>query len=222
MIFEHVLKRVTYALAISFVCAVGFGGIALLVGVNRMDAFDSAVIGFIQGMESDSLTKVMKMFTWLGTGLPIAVLTVIVGWVLYSALGHRRELLLLGIAMAGSGLLNYLLKLAFQRARPNIHRIMEVNGYSFPSGHSMAAFSLYATIAYLLWRHIPSASGRVILILVSSLFILIIGISRIYLGVHYPSDVIGGYLASGCWVYALVWAYTGFGRASAVTYPGSR
>ena len=100
----------------------------------------------------------------------------------------------------GSSILNLLLKWVFQRARPDINRLIEITGYSYPSGHSMGAFSFYSVLAYLLWRHIDSRAGRGALIAVSIVMILSIGLSRIYLGVHYPSDIVGGYLASCAWL----------------------
>jgi undecaprenyl-diphosphatase len=103
--------------------------------------------------------------------------------------------------------LNGTLKVLFHRARPTLHRIVNANGFSFPSGHSMTAFSLYGIIAFLLWRHIPTSLGRGLLICFSSVMIVTIGVSRIYLGVHYPSDVIGGFLVSGCWLAVSIWFY---------------
>ncbi|MNP70769.1 Phosphatidylglycerophosphatase B [compost metagenome] len=85
--------------------------------------------------------------------------------------------------------------------------MIDVNGFSFPSGHSMAAFSLYGVMAFLLWRHTLTSIGRGVLIAFSVAMILMIGISRIYLGVHYPSDVLGGFLASGCWLSISIWFY---------------
>ncbi|MEF3302032.1 phosphatase PAP2 family protein [Paenibacillus sp. GYB003] len=219
---DRLFKRFTRALAFSIVCAAAFGCIALLIGIQAIAAFDSAVIGAVQGLEAAPLTAVMNAFTQIGAGPAVAVITVAVGAFLYKALGHRKELLLLAVSVGGSALLNALLKLAFRRDRPTLHRIGEATGYSFPSGHSMTAFCLYGTLAYLLWNHIPGTAGRTVLVASSALFILAIGISRIYLGVHYPSDVIGGYLASGCWLLGLIWAYSGFGRRSAVTSLGDR
>ncbi|WML47194.1 phosphatase PAP2 family protein [Neobacillus sp. PS3-34] len=71
----------------------------------------------------------------------------------------------------------------------------------------MNAFTVYGMITFLLWRHIPWRIGRSILILISIFFILAIGISRIYLGVHYPSDIIGGYFASGFWLAIAIWFF---------------
>ncbi|MEH7307160.1 phosphatase PAP2 family protein [Neobacillus drentensis] len=103
-------------------------------------------------------------------------------------------------AIAGSAILNGILKNFFQRVRPDFHRLIEIGGYSFPSGHAMNAFTVYSIVSFLLWRHIPSRLGRWTLIIISSVMIVAIGISRIYLGVHYPSDIIGGYFASGFWI----------------------
>jgi undecaprenyl-diphosphatase len=158
-------------------------------------------------MESQGMTRWMELFTWIGSGIPVVIITILSMVVLYVFLRHRRELLFLGCVIAGSAILNSLLKLMFQRARPTIHRIIEVSGYSFPSGHSMAAFSLYGGLAFLIWKHIPTVAGRVLMIIVSAMFILMIGMSRIYLGVHYPSDVVGGYFMSGCWLAICIWFY---------------
>ena len=99
------------------------------------------------------------------------------------------------------------IKYFFHRARPDFYRLIEIRGYSFPSGHAMNAFAVYGIITFLLWHRIPSHLGRMILILISSGLIIIIGASRIYLGVHYPSDIIGGYFASGFWLSCAIWFF---------------
>ncbi|PWW33967.1 MULTISPECIES: phosphatase PAP2 family protein [Paenibacillus] len=184
-----------------------FAIIALSISDNQIHRFDDTLITWIQGMESPSMTRWMELFTWIGSGLPVVAITLISMIVLYVFLGHRRELLFLGCVIAGSAILNTLLKLVFQRARPTIHRIIEATGYSFPSGHSMTAFSLYGGLAFLIWKHVPTTVGRIAIIVVSAAFILTIGMSRIYLGVHYPSDVVGGYFLSGCWLATCIWFY---------------
>jgi len=194
-------------LMISIICAISFGLIAVFVGNTKIKNFDNAMINLIQGLESPQLTTIMKFFTMIGNGFSIALITIVVMIILYIFLGHRRELIFLMCVVIGSALLNTLLKLIFQRARPDINRIAEAYGYSFPSGHSMAAFTLYGVIAFLVWKHVPTAVGRVTIIILSSLFITLIGISRIYLGVHYPSDILGGYLMSACWLTGSIWIY---------------
>lgn len=191
----------------SVIYATLFGLIAIAVGNLKIEQFDHLIISFVQGMESPGLTSVMMFFTWIGGGLPIVVIICITMVILFVFLRHRKELIFLVTVVLGSALLNMVLKYLFSRSRPEFHRLIEVSGYSFPSGHSMSAFSFYGALAYLLWRHIPGAVGRVILIVLSSIFILFIGVSRIYLGVHYPSDVIGAYLVSGCWLSCSIWVH---------------
>jgi undecaprenyl-diphosphatase len=135
------------------------------------------------------------------------ILCLFIIFFLYKVLHHRLELLLFIGVVVGSPILNLLLKEIFQRARPDLHRLIEIGGYSFPSGHAMNAFTVYGILTFLLWRHIFNRSGRTLLLLFSSFFIIMIGVSRIYLGVHYPSDIIGGYFASGFWLATSIWFF---------------
>lgn len=195
------------ALVIFMICGLGFSLMSVLVSNSMTHSFDSNIISWVQGLETPLLTIIMKFFTMIGGGMPIVIIMIMVMAILYQFLGHRRELIFIAYVMMGSWLINKLLKQVFQRDRPMFHRIAEASGYSFPSGHSMNAFALYGAIAFLIWKHVPTLFGRIMIIILSSLFIVIIGVSRIYLGVHYPSDVIGGYLMSACWLTLSIWLY---------------
>jgi len=170
-------------------------------------AFDHHIITYVQGFETGFLTAFMKFFSFIGDTVPVIVITLLSAFFLYRVLHHRREVVLLICTMIGSTLLNVLLKYLFQRTRPDINQIVFEEGFSFPSGHSMAAFSLYGMLTFLLWRHLKTRVGRGTLLTINSLMILLIGYSRIYLGVHYPSDVIGAYAASGFWLFTVIWIY---------------
>jgi len=196
----------TRAFLLSLIGAIGFTLISIWIGDQRITNFDQIIISKVQGAESDNLTAIMKFFSLIGSGLVVSILAIIMLAVL-AKLQYRRELLFYVGILLGSTILNTVLKLIFQRVRPTIHRIVEVNGYSFPSGHSMAAFTFYGIIIFLLWKHIPNFYWRIIMIAVGSVMILAIGISRIYLGVHYPSDIVGGYLASGTWLAISIGLY---------------
>lgn len=202
--------QLTRAFFISLLSAIGFGIVALLVSDQKINQFDSVITSLVQGREAPALTNIMRFFTFIGGGIPVVVLTIIVLFFLYQVLHHRRELILFASVVVGSALLNETLKVIFHRARPTLHRIVNANGFSFPSGHSMAAFSLYGILAYLLWRHISTPVGRGLLIIISITMITAIGVSRIYLGVHYPSDVLGGFLASGSWLTVSIWFYQSY------------
>lgn len=200
-------RQLTMAFVISLLSLIGFSCMAILISRQQIVSFDSTVISYVQGLESPPLTAVMKFFTFIGSTASVAVLTVLALLFLYVVLKHRAELILLVAAVLGANLLFITLKLFFHRARPDLHRLIEVGGYSFPSGHATNACTMYGILTFLLWRHIPTRLGRTILIVISTIMILAIGISRIYLGVHYPSDIIGGYCISMFWLTMLIWFY---------------
>src|SRR5699024_680539 len=134
--------------------------------------------------------QIMKVFTFIGSYKGILVILLMMIFILFFVLKSRTDALLVAVVIAGTQVINQVLKLYFQRARPNFHRLIEIGGYSFPSGHAMSALAVYGILTYVFWRHTSDRTGRIMLIIISMIFILMIGISRIYLGVHYPSDII--------------------------------
>jgi undecaprenyl-diphosphatase len=199
--------KLTFVLVMGLLCLLCFFLVAWLIGEERFTFMDSRMIAIIQGFESPAWTTVMKLFTFIGSSTVVLVLSIGSMFCFYKMLHHRSEILLFMVILGGSGILNLLLKLAYHRQRPTLHRLIEQSGYSFPSGHTMEAFALYAALAFFLWKHMPTRKFRCMVIIISIFMMLAIGISRIYLGVHYPSDVIGAYLASGCWFALSVWVY---------------
>lgn len=177
-----------------------FGFLAYFIHGHDIIHFDHHVISFVQAMESAWLTSIMKLLSFIGSAPVIIVFSLFVLFFLYKVLKHRYELILFIAVMAGSPFLNGILKEWFERARPDFHRLVDISGYSFPSGHAMNAFTFYGMVTFLLWRHIPVRRGRTALLLFSGVMIFGIGLSRIYLGVHYPTDIIGGYFASATWL----------------------
>ena len=196
-----------WGLVISVVSLIGFSTMAFLISKHDILAFDSAIISYVQGLETPALTAIMKVFTFIGSGNAIFVIAIVVMVILYVVLHHRSELVFFAIVVSLSGIFNGMLKDVFQRARPDLHRLIEIGGYSFPSGHAMGAMTVYGALAFLLWRHTSTHRGRTILIILSVIMIFMIGISRVYLGVHYPSDILGGYFASIVWLTIAIWIY---------------
>lgn len=118
--------------------------------------------------------------------------------------GDRFGALQLAAASAGAGLWTLLAKGFIERARPEIvPHLVEVAGYSYPSGHSIAAASMYLTITILVSRHFRILRDRLILLVFASAVILLVGLSRVYLGVHYPSDVLSGLSLGAAWAFLL-------------------
>jgi undecaprenyl-diphosphatase len=197
------------AFAFTIMILVVFGWIAQLVSRQEIAAFDHKITDAIRSVHSDTMTIWMKIFTELGSEFLVILMIVIFAAVL-AFIGYRRELIFYLGVIGASALLNLLLKAIFQRARPDINRIVEASGFSFPSGHSMSAFTLYGITIYFLWKHLRHRWMRTAVILIGTVLIVMIGISRIYLGVHYPSDVIGGYLISAAWLIMSIGLYERF------------
>ncbi|MEN6413817.1 MAG: phosphatase PAP2 family protein [Veillonellales bacterium] len=167
---------------------------------HQLDGFDNRVIWFIRYYANNHLDSVMIQITSLGSAPFYGVLAVLTlaGLSLY-----RRwlETAALAVCLAGGGLLNFLLKDLFERNRPDMFRVIDETGYSFPSGHAMVSLCFYGMLAYLISRHIPRWRWRFLLFILTAIFVVAIGISRIYLGVHYPTDVLAGYAAGSTWLF---------------------
>lgn len=199
--------KVTFVLILSIAALLCFIVVAAQIHGDEVKQFDHSIIQAIQSFESPGITSAMKFLSFIGSTWMVVTISLAAIGILYFALHHRFELIFFVSVEVSSAVLNKLLKLTFARERPNLYRIVEEAGYSFPSGHSMGAFALYASLAFLIWRHVHARKGRIAVILLSSLMIVLIGVSRIYLGVHYPSDVIGGYMASGICFTLSVWLF---------------
>ncbi|MFS0840636.1 phosphatase PAP2 family protein [Paenibacillus sp. 1P03SA] len=200
----------THSFLVCLLLALCFGMVALLVSRQQVASFDETIISFVQGAESPGLTAAAALLSEIGSSAVVPFITIAAALYLYFVLKHRSEVILLIAAIGGSAILNTILKKIFQRERPTIKIIMEEAGFSFPSGHSMAVVALYGILVYLLWKHISGTAGRTVLIVLASAMIAAMGLARIYLGVHYPSDVLGGYLASGFWLAVCIWTYRSY------------
>ena len=141
---------------------------------------------------SDFATPIAKVVTNLG-GAPISIAITII---LLIVLKNRKMSLSIALNLIIITLLNLLLKNIVQRPRPTEFRMINETGYSFPSGHSMVSMAFYGYLIYLIYKKIDNKILKWILISPLSVLILSIGISRIYLGVHYTSDVLAGFIIS--------------------------
>lgn len=203
----NIKKELFTVFLISFVSLLCFITIALLVSKHTIINFDRIIIDYVQGLESPWLTNIMKAFTFIGGTIPVAVISLLAIIILFKVFKHPSELVLFITVILGANVLFSVLKQLFHRERPDLHRLTEAGNYSFPSGHATMALALYGVLTFLLWRHTSTLFGRTVLIIFSIFMIGLIGISRIYLGVHYPSDIIAGYFIGTFWLTLAIGSY---------------
>ncbi len=179
-----------------------FVWIAYSVSHDELTSFDLAIRTRVHEMASPGLTRAMIATSFLGgDGLTAAAL---LAAVLFPWLRWRRAALWLVVTLLGALVLDLSLKFAFHRARPQPFFVALPRTYSFPSGHALFSFCFYGVMAGLLAGRIESRRARILIWTLAALLVSAIGFSRVYLGVHYPSDVIAGYLAATLWVATLV------------------
>jgi membrane-associated phospholipid phosphatase len=174
---------------------------------QEIHAFDSAVYTTVNNFTTPGLTEFMRGITFIGGVKWISILTAVAVILFLVFKKYSLGLYVLFTVALGGGA-NWLLKEYFKRQRPDIEALVEQEGYSFPSGHSMGSFIFYGALAFAVfrlydhtWSKVLGAAGLLILV-------FLIGVSRVYLGVHYPSDILGGFSAGGVWLALSILVYT--------------
>jgi undecaprenyl-diphosphatase len=176
-----------------------FAWVAAHVARGATQPFDESVLRWIATHRSPGLEEAALEVTFLGTGLVVLVMVGIAATFLYLT-SHKYSAALLIAATAGGIILNNVLKLGFSRPRPQLFTWgTHVVSSSFPSGHAMSAAIVYGTVAYLAARLQRRRWVRAVTLGVAALLILLISASRLYLGVHYPSDVLAGICVGLAW-----------------------
>jgi undecaprenyl-diphosphatase len=177
-----------------------FGWLAYTVAYAPAESFDLTLRDTLHAWASPQLTFAMRGFTILGSETFLVPLGLLLVW-RFIADGRRTAAAFLVVASLGGEAWDQGLKLFFRRARPEaFFGISQPDTYSFPSGHSMASFCFYGALALIAIAQTRSPLRRWAIGLGVVALALMVGFSRIYLGVHYPTDVLGGYLAGIAWL----------------------
>ncbi len=184
-----------------------FGWLADAVLRGATLRMDTSIRNAVHARATPGLTALMSFITQLGA--PSVVIGFGVLLVLWLVAQHRgRAAVIFAVAALGAEALDQILKFVFQRPRPAaFFGFPQPLGYSFPSGHSVMAACFYGVAAAILTVRMRSRAARLVTWTLAAVLALIIGLSRIYLGVHYPSDVLAGYAAAIIWVAAVRAAY---------------
>lgn len=184
------------------VAAIGtwvFTEITERVIAGRTQAFDEAVLRWISTRHTPALDGAMLEITALGTAT-VVMMIVCVAALFLMLTRHKYSALLLLVATAGGLILDLVLKLRFDRPRPHVFTWgTQAVSSSFPSGHAMSATIVYSTVAYLATRLQKRRLARWLTMLFAAVVIVLICFSRLYLGVHYPSDVVAGVVVGLSW-----------------------
>ena len=198
---EFIIKNLKWI--ILFICLIGF--LALAEDVFHKEIMKGDIIGYkiiSTFLISDFTTPIAKFITNFGGAIFLIILTITL-FVLIKNKKIGLSIILNLIVITG---LNQILKYILQRPRPTEYRLIEETGFSFPSGHSMVSMAFYGYLIYLIYKYVKNKYLKWISIVLLITLICSIGISRIYLGVHYTSDVLGGFLISLSYliVYTLI------------------
>lgn len=204
--FHQDNDQLPFFIAIFIALIIVVGGINLFIDLTEsmhsdgLVAYDSKVTEFVTSFRNPGLTQFMQAITHVGDLYGYIVLTFICTVAFYLIFRNWRYVLEMIFVLAISGLSNSALKQVINRARPDVEHLVSVATLSYPSGHAMSAISFYGFLIYLIYNIRMKAVFKISLIVLFSLMIFLIGVSRIYLGVHFPSDVAGGYIAGLIWV----------------------
>ncbi|OGH99814.1 MAG: hypothetical protein A2104_06270 [Candidatus Melainabacteria bacterium GWF2_32_7] len=173
---------------------------------DEITYYDKIIVSFLNNIASSSSTVFAIFITRLGAEyVSFLLIPIILGFLFFK---HIKEALLVLISTGGGFCLNIIVKEIFDRARPVVGTpIVQVEGFSFPSGHAMIAICFYGVLIYLSFRYIKNKWLRRFSYIFFSTLILLIGLSRVYLGVHYPSDVLGGFSLGAFWLGICILIY---------------
>ena len=201
---KRLLEFLSLFLTLGMIAAIGtlvfLGWLTDQVFEGDMRQFDDVTRAAVHTFATPTLTVFMRFMSFVGSTLFLTLATIaVIVWFAFRRWG--REAKLFALTMGGASLLVITLKLAFERPRPvPFFKLTAPETYSFPSGHSLASCCFFAGLAAILSGRVKRKRVRTIIWVVATLMFLLIGLSRIYLGVHYTTDVIAGFASALIWI----------------------
>ena len=202
------------ALLIAVTALFVFGWLAEEVLEGDTQKFDAVVRNAVHQLTTPGLTHLMQAFSVLGS-VAVSTALSLLAICAFVYFHQARTAALVAITMLGAGVLDLALKHTFHRARPIGFFGISPSSYSFPSGHALGSLCFYGVLAAILSARVRGRAARFCIWIAATILVTLIGFSRIYLGVHYPSDVIAGYCAAAVWVGMVVFLDRTLGRRRA-------
>lgn len=167
---------------------------------DELKHYDNKITEYIISFRSSALTDYFTIVTRVGGLYGYISVIILSGFVSFVIFKKWKYMLQITLVLALSSLSNLVLKRFINRARPDIEHMVTVETLSYPSGHAMAAMAFYGFLIYLFYKFKMIRIIKYITIFLLTILIVSIGLSRIYLGVHFPSDIAGGFIAGAIWV----------------------
>lgn len=187
-------------LSVGVACLFAFYTFADALLHNQLRTFDDKFTTFVQGFSSPGMDAFMKSITFIGNfEFMVFPFFIVLIYFLFIK-PHRWFSIKIPVVAVGSITTNLILKRIFDRPRPELDHLVEASGLSFPSGHAMFSFSFFGLLIYITWFFIKNRYIKYTLSSILLLLIILIGISRVYVGVHFPSDVLAGFSAGLFWL----------------------
>lgn len=187
--------------AVLFVIALnGFIELTDEVAENEMGAFDRVVSDYVTRFRSETLTGFFSAITRLGERIQYVVISILIAGILYWRYRSISLILQTVAVLILASVSNIALKRSIGRARPEVEHLVYVDSMSYPSGHSMSAMAFYGFLIYLCLKIDMPLWARLLLVATLVFVIAAVGVSRVYLGVHFPSDVAAGFIGGLIWV----------------------
>jgi len=195
-------------LTLFFLAIIGFAYLAYEVFQVKKDVIDFRIFDFLTRFVTDANTDIMIFITFFATHtFLIPANLILIGYFLFIK-KLRWYSIKVPVVAIGSLIIMASLKLFFSRPRPLTPLLEAVKGFSFPSGHAMSSVTFYGLLMYIVWHEVTNKTLKWTLIAFFALFILAIGFSRIYLRVHYASEVLAGFAMGAIWLVISLWTMT--------------
>ncbi|MFG6494274.1 phosphatase PAP2 family protein [Fictibacillus sp. UD] len=201
-------KSVIRTVVLTAVCLGLFIMFAFIYKQSRVELFDVWAMKNISDIHQPVLIDVFTFFT--NSASKPYQYAIFIFFAVIWLVGEKKwiEPFVLGVCLFGIRFENQWFKNWFERDRPMYDRVIEITGYSFPSGHAMISIAFFGLLSYLLVQNYAFLRAyRKYIYFLTALFIGLVGFSRVYLGVHFPTDVLGGYAAGGTWLLLCVLLY---------------
>lgn len=185
-----------YEIVCTVLLLCAFSIIAWKVRSGGVTIVDEYVKGRVTGLQTESSLTFFRYVTKLGSGIGI-VIVLAVSLFFFLKKRYYVAMVIYPLSILSTHLINKGIKSIVKRDRPTINEALEALGYSFPSGHAMLSIVTYGFLAYIIAANVKSVAVKCFVTIVAIVFIVLIGLSRIILSVHYPTDVLAGYCMSG-------------------------